>query len=1081
MHSALAAILSRPRAVLSMLVVMLVAGIWSFIDIPKEADPDIQIPVVYISITLPGISPEDSERLLVKPVEEKLRGLDGIKEMTGIASESHGGVLVQFETDVDIDQAIMDVREKVDLAKAELPEDAKEPTINEINFSLQPTIVVALSGTVPERTLFKHARELQDALEGINTVLEAKLTGQREELLEVVVDPVRLEAYGVTQQELLNAANLNNRLVAAGAVQSPTGNFNVKIPGLFENARDVFNLVVKSSNGTTVTLGQVAEIQRTFKDRNRFAEFNGKPTIAIEVVKRLGSNILINNDEVKRVIAEVTAKWPKAIKVETTLDQSRLIADILGSLSSSILLAILLVMTLVVAALGLRSGLMVGLAIPTSFMIGFLFFGFLGYTVNIMLMFGLVLTVGMLVDGAIVMIEFADRKMAEGLSKKDAYVTAAQRMFWPIVSSTATTLAAFLPMLLWPGVAGEFMGYLPLTVIVVLTASLITAMIFLPAIGTIFGKPGATDKNSAARLSADGEGDLLTIPGLTGTYIRFLNAVLRHPAKVMLIILIAMGGIIGAYAAKPTGVEFFVETEPEVAIVYVRARGNLSNEQKLAIVRKAYDRIASNPAIDNLTTYAGTETGSNSGLGASQDVPADVIGQVQVELKTISERKDWVTVKKELTEAVQGIPGTIIEVRELAGGPQSGKDIRLQVQSENREDATEAVARVRAHLDSQMTGLIDIDDDRPQPGYEVLLKVDREEAGRFGASVAAAGSLVQLITNGALIGTYRPDDSRDELDIRVRLPQDQRSLAALDTLKLQTPGGQQPLSNFVSREIKQQVNTLYRFNSRPSLFVKANAGPGVLANDKIKELDGWLKSQEWKDGVSFKFRGSDEDQKKSAAFLQKALLGSLFLMFMILVVQFNSFYHTALTLMTVIMSAVGVILGMLVMRHYFSIIMTGTGIVALAGVVVNNAIVLIDTYQGLLKRGLGSAEASLRAAAQRLRPILLTTITTILGLLPLMFQLNVDFVHRTVTFGSMTSAWWVHMSTAMVFGLAFSTVLTLVFCPVMLSAPAVWKESWQRLRARFGKSVDGEEGKTSTSGKPEPADAEQEAYPQAAE
>jgi multidrug efflux pump len=1078
MHSALAAILSRPRAVLSMLIVMLVAGVWSFVEIPKEADPDIQIPVIYISITLPGISPEDSERLLVKPVEEKLRGLDGVKEMTGVASESHGGILVQFETDVDIDQAILDVREKVDLAKAELPDDADEPTINEINFSLQPTIVVALSGTVPERTLFKHARELQDAIEGINTVLEAKLTGQREELLEVVVDPVKLEAYGVTQQELLNAADLNNRLVAAGAVQSPSGNFNVKIPGLFENARDVFNLVVKSSNGTTVTLGQVAEIQRTFKDRSRFAEFNGKPTIAIEVVKRLGSNILLNNDEVKRVIAEVTTKWPRAINVETTLDQSRLISDILGSLTSSILLAILLVMTLVVAALGLRSGLMVGLAIPTSFMIGFLFFGFLGYTVNIMLMFGLVLTVGMLVDGAIVMIEFADRKMAEGLPKKDAYVSAAQRMFWPIVSSTATTLAAFLPMLLWPGVAGEFMSYLPLTVIVVLSASLITAMIFLPAVGTIFGKAGATDQTAAARLSADGEGDLLTIPGPTGWYIRFLSAVLRHPAKVMLVILLAMGVIIGAYAAKPTGVEFFVETEPEVAIVYVRARGNMSNNQKLAIVRKAYDRIASNPAIDNLTTYAGTEAGGNGGLGASQDIPADVVGQVQVELKTISQRKDWVTVKKELTEAVQGIPGTIIEVREVAGGPQSGKDIRLQVTSDNRDDATEAVTRVRAFMESTMTGLIDMDDDRPQPGYEVLLKVDREEAGRFGASVAAAGSLVQLITNGALIGTYRPDDSRDELDIRVRLPEGQRSLAALDTLKLQTPGGQQPLSNFVTREIKQQVNTLYRFNSKPSLFVKANAGPGVLANDKINELDGWIKKQQWKDGVSFKFRGADEDQKKSAAFLQKALLGSLFLMFMILVIQFNSFYHTALTLMTVIMSAVGVILGMLVMRHYFSIIMTGTGIVALAGVVVNNAIVLIDTYQGLLQRGLGSIEASLRAAAQRLRPILLTTVTTILGLLPLMFQLNVNFLERTVTFGSMTSSWWVHMSTAMVFGLAFSTVLTLVFCPVMLAAPTVWKESWTRLRARIGKGGD---VKAEASPKPEVVQDEPEAFPQAAE
>jgi len=1083
MNAALAAILSRPRAVLSMMVVMLLAGVWSFVEIPKEADPDIQIPVVYISVSLPGISPEDSERLLVKPVEEKLRGLDGVKEMTGIASESHGGILVQFETEVDIDQAILDVREKVDLAKSELPTDAEEPTINEINFSLAPTIIVSLSGTVPERTLFKHARELQDAIEGINTVLEAKLSGQREEILEIVVDPVKLEAYGVTQQELLNSASLNNRLVAAGAVNSSAGKFNVKIPGLFENASDIFNLVVKSSNGTTVTLGEVAEIKRTFKDRNRYAEFNGKPAIAIEVVKRLGSNILVNNNEVKRVIAEVTSKWPDAINVETTLDQSRLIADILGSLSSSIFLAILLVMTLVVAALGLRSGLMVGLAIPTSFMIGFLFFGFLGYTVNIMLMFGLVLTVGMLVDGAIVMIEYADRKMAEGLPKQEAYIAAAQRMFWPIVSSTATTLAAFLPMLLWPGVAGEFMGYLPLTVIVVLSASLITAMIFLPAVGTIFGKAGSTDKGNATRLAGGGEGDLLTMPGVTGKYIRFLNGAMKHPAKVLVIILLAMGAIVGAYAAKPTGVKFFVETEPEVAIVYVRARGNMSNEQKLTIVRKAYNKLTNHPAIDNLTTYAGTETGGNSGLGASQDVPPDVVGQVQIELKPVGQREDWTTVKKQFTEAVQGIPGTIIEVRELAGGPQTGKDIRLQVQSENREDATEAVKRVRAYMENTMTGLIDIDDDLPLPGYEVQLKVDREEAGRFGASVAAAGSLVQLITNGALIGTYRPDDSRDELDIRVRLPEDQRSLASLDTLTLQTPGGQQPLSNFVTREIQQQVNTLYRFNSRPSLFVKANAGPDVLANDKISELDTWLKQQTWENGVSFKFRGADEDQQKSAAFLQKALLGSLFMMFMILVVQFNSFYHTALTLLTVIMSAVGVILGMLVMRHYFSIIMTGTGLVALAGVVVNNAIVLIDTYQSLLKRGMSVKDATLRAAAQRIRPILLTTVTTILGLLPLMFQLNVNFLERTVTIGSMTSAWWVHMSTAMVFGLAFSTVLTLVFAPVMLAAPTVWKESWQRMRDRFRKSDAETTGsvESKTGKKRKSSDDVPEAFPQAAE
>ncbi len=1077
MSSMLAAILSRPRAVLSMMLVMLIAGIWSFAEIPKEADPDIQIPAVYISIPLPGISPEDSERLLVKPVESKLKGLDGIKDMTGIATESHAGIFVRFETGVDIDQAITDTREKLDLAKAELPADAEEPIVNEINFSLQPTIVVTLSGDVPERTLFTHARELQDELEGISTVLEAKLSGEREELLEVIVDPVKLEAYGVTQQELLSAANLNNRLVAAGAVNNASGRYNVKIPGLFENARDVFNLVIKSSDGTTVTLGQVAEIRRTFKDRMRYAEFNGDRTIAIEVVKRIGSNILENNSEVKRIVGEVTKDWPSSIKVATTLDQSRLIGDILGSLTSSIMLAILLVMTLVVAALGLRSGLMVGLAIPTSFMIGFLFFGFLGYTVNIMLMFGLVLTVGMLVDGAIVMIEFADRKMAEGLDKKQAYVQAAQRMFWPIVSSTATTLAAFLPMLLWPGVAGDFMEYLPLTVIVVLTASLITAMIFLPAIGAIFGKADTTNSATAGRLAADGEGDILTIPGATGSYIRFLNRIIRHPLKVLVVLLLGMSGIVYAYSLKPTGVEFFVNTEPEVAIVYVRARGNMSNEQKLDVVQSVYARIADNPAILNTTTYAGTDGGGQGGLGATQDVPGDLIGQVQIELKEVGRRKDWDTVKAELETATSDVPGTIIEVRELAGGPQSGKDIRLQVQAADRDVALAATARVREYMESSIEGLADIDDDSPLPGYEVALSVNREEAGRFGASVAAAGSLVQLITNGALIGTYRPDDSRDELEIRVRLPENQRSLAALDTLKLQTPQGQQPLSNFVSREVRQQVNTLYRFNAKPSVFVKANAAPGYQSFSQIQQLDAWLKTQQWPSGVSFTFRGADEDQKESAAFLQKALLGSLFLMFMILVIQFNSFYHTALTLITVVMSAVGVILGMLVMRQYFSIIMTGTGLVALAGVVVNNAIVLIDTYQNLSARGLSPVDATLRAAAQRLRPILLTTVTTILGLLPLMFQLNVDFLHRTVGIGSMTSAWWVHLSTAMVFGLAFATVLTLVFCPVMLSAPTVWKQSWRRWRGKPDDAVAAGGDRSKPALVPKGDDA----YPQAAE
>lgn len=1049
MHAALDAILRRPRAVLSLMLVMIVGGIWSYIAIPKESDPDIKVPVLYISVPLAGISPEDAERLLVKPVEVKLRGLEGVKELTSIASEGHAGIVVRFETTVDIDQATLDVREKVDQAKADLPADADEPTVNEVNFSLQPTLVVALSGDVPERTLYARARDLQDAIEAIPTVLEARLTGQREELLEVIIDPEKLESYGLSQAELLTTVGRNNRLVAAGAVDGGSGRFTVKVPGLFQSPADVYSLPVKVSDGTVVTVRDVAQVRRTFKDRTRYALFNGRPAITIEVIKRLGSNILDNNEAVKTVVAETTKTWPAAVHVDFALDQSRLIGDILSSLQSSILLAVILVMMLVVAALGVRSGLMVGLAIPSSFMVGFLLIALLGYTVNIMLLFGLVLTVGMLVDGAVVLVEFADRKMAEGVDRREAYIMAAQRMFWPIFSSTLTTLAAFLPMLLWPGVAGQFMSYLPLTVIIVLTASLLTAMVFLPVVGSLLGKADRESREMFHRLGQDETIDIGQFGGFMRLYLDFLARAIRRPALVILAVGGLVAGIAATYITHPTGSEFFVETEPEQAIVYVRGRGNLANDQKLALVREVEAIVSQVAGIDNIATYAGTDTSGGSALGANLDVPVDTIGQLQVELAPVNRREPWKALKGRLTDLTAHLPGIKVEVRELAGGPQSGKDIRLEVAAADRAVAYAAARRVRAHLENGMTGLVDVEDETPLPGYEWTFRVDRQEAGRFGADVVAAGTLVQLITSGALIGTYRPDDSREEVDIRVRLPEDKRSLAGLENLKLKTPKGMQPLANFVEREVQPQVNTLYRRDGLPSVFVKANTVEGVLANDKVAEIGAWLKTEAWPEGVSFRFRGSDEDQKESGDFLQKALLGALFLMFMILIIQFNSFYHTALTLMTVVLSTVGVMLGMLATGQFFSIIMTGTGIVALAGVVVNNSIVLIDTYQIMLKRGLHPVDASLRTAAVRMRPVFLTTATTILGLLPMMFQLNVDFVARTIGIGSMTSAWWVHLSTAMVFGLAFATILTLVLNPVLLAAPTVWKEGFAAMRVRW--------------------------------
>ncbi len=1051
MIAALEVILRRPKVVLTMMVVLIIAGIASYVSLPKEARPNIEVPVYYIAIPLQGVSPEDAERLLVKPMEEKLRGLDGIKEITGIASQGFAAIIVEFEAEVDTREASRDVREKVDLAKADLPADAEDPVVSEVNLNLFPTLVVALSGDVPERTLFKHAKEIQDLIETIPSVLEAKLNGQREELLEVNIDELKLEAYKVSQLELITAVTRNNRLVAAGAIDAGKGRFNVKVPGLFATAQDVFSVPIKVNGDAVVTLGDIADIRRTFKDATSYSRINGRPAITISVVKRIGENIVETNKQVREIVAKASANWPDKVHVDFALDESKMIFEVLGSLQSSILTAIALVMVICVAALGMRSALMVGFAIPTSFMLGFLIVSLMGNSINNMLMFGMVLTVGMLVDGAIVITEYADRKMSEGIHRTEAYIQASKRMFWPVFSSTATTLAAFLPMLFWPGVTGKFMSNLPITVIIVLSASLVTAMIFLPVIGRFFGKPDSSQSANLQLLSGAETGDLRKLGGFTGLYVRILSNLIKFPLFVATIVVGLIVAVFINFSSYSNGVTFFVETEPDQALVYVRSRGNLSIDEKLRLTKKVEKIFLNIDGIETISTSVGSggAGGPTIGSGGGLDKPKDVIGEMTISLADFKTRRRGAVILKEARDRTSNLPGILVEIKKREDGPPSGKDIRLQVRATDAKTANGVAKRVRAYLETSMTGLVDITDDTPLPGIEWNLAVDRKEAGRFGTDISSVGAIIQLVTNGILVGTYRPDDSSEEVDIRVRLPRNERSLERIQQMRIRTPNGMVPLANFVTREVKPAVDNIVRKDGLVSVYVKANAAEGVDPDTKIAELDSWLKTQKWQQGVEFKFRGGDENKKKSQEFLTKAMLASIFLMFIILVTQFNSFYHAMLTLSTLVMSVAGVLIGMMVTGQAFSVIMTGTGVIALAGIVVNNAIVLIDTYHVLLKEGMTPQEAVLRTAAQRLRPVMLTTVTTIFGLLPMIFQLNLGWFDRSIQVGSLTSNWWVQLATAISFGLAFATIITLFLTPVLLSAPTVWKQAWMRMIERF--------------------------------
>lgn len=1048
MNTILETILNRPKTVLTMMVVMILAGVSTYISIPKEADPDIDVPIFSATIVLQGISPEDSERLLVKPMETELRSLEGLKELTAIAGQGYATLIGEFQIDMDLGQAGIDFREKVDKAKAELPSGAEEPVVDEFNFSLFPTIIVTLSGDVPERTLFNMAKKLQNELEAIPTVLEANLSGHREELLEVLIDPTRLEAYEIDPKVLGQRLTSNNQLITAGSLDRGLGRFNVKVPGLIRKKEDVFNIPLKTGEDGDVTLKDVATIRRTFKDASSFSRFNGKPSLALSIVKRKGTNIIENNIKVREVVAKFTKDWPETVKIDFALDQSKFIFEVIGSLQASIITAILLVMIVVVATLGLRSGLLVGLSIPASFMTGFLLIGIMGMTVNMMLMFGMVLTVGILVDGAIVVVEYADRKMAEGLSRREAYILAAKRMFWPVTSSTATTLAAFLPLLFWPGVSGKFMSYLPLTVIFVLSASLITAMIFLPAIGSLFGASDAqaSDIELAKKLSGTKKMDYGDVPGFSGLYVRMIQRFIHHPFKVLLTSFLIMYGVIAVFGQVSKGVEFFVDTEPEQALIFVSARGNLSAEEELALVKEVENIALNVKGINSVfTNTGGSGSGPELGSGAT-DAPLDQIGQITIELAEFATRRPGKAILEELRKKTKDIPGIVVEVRKREDGPPTGKAIKLEVYGSSRSQVYDVIAKVDDHMRNTMKDLRNIEDTRPLPGIEWILDVDRKEAGRFGADVASVGGLIQLVTNGFLIAQYRPDNAEDEVDIRARLPRNDRTLDGLDGLRLRTDKGLVPIENFVTRSPAPKVNTIIRKDGNFVTTIKAAVEVGVNGNEKVKELEQWLKSESWPQGVRFRFRGADEEQKEAGEFLGKAMIGALFIMFIILLTQFNSFYQTFLTLSTVVLSIIGVLLGMIVTGQTFSIIMTGTGVVALAGIVVNNSIVLIDTYNRLMELGISPIDASLRAAAQRLRPVLLTTVTTICGLLPMALQINLDFFNHVIQLGSITSIWWVQLSTAIIFGLGFATIITLILTPVMLAFPTIFRnEIWPKL------------------------------------
>ena len=1026
MNTLINAAFSRSRAVLLIFAMVLIVGAMAYVNIPKESEPDVAIPIVFVSTSLEGISPEDSERLLLRPLEKELQSLEGLKEMRAVAAEGYGSVTLEFDAGFDADKAIGDVRDKVDRAKSELPADAKEPVVTELNVALFPVLTVAISGTIPERQLIAIARQLKDRIEALEGVLEVDIAGDREEVLEVTANPTILETYNINFGELASIIQRNNRLIAAGALDTGAGRMVLKIPGVIENIDDVMSLPVKIVGDTVVTVSDVVTVRRTFKDASGFARFDGRPGLALEVKKRLGANIIETVEAVKGIVGEAQSIWPPGLTVNYLQDKSEGIRTMLNDLQNNVLAAIALVMIVIIAALGLRPGILVGLAIPGAFLAGIMGLSQMGFTLNIVVLFSLILVVGMLVDGAVVTVELADRKMAEGVERGAAYAEAAQRMAWPIIASTATTLAVFVPLLAWPGVIGEFMKFLPITVLLTLCASLAMALVFIPVLGSVIGAKTAGDGTDLIALKAAESGNLDDIRGFSGGYLRLLRALTKRPAVTLLAAVLMLVGAIGAFAVGGRGVEFFPATEPNFARVQIRARGDMSVMERDRLVQAVEQRLL---GVEGVKTFY-ARTIANSEKGGS-DTPEDVIGTVQLEFVDWRLRRKAAVILDEVRKLTGDIAGIKVEIQKESSGPTSGKPVQMQVSSLDWSKVGPAVETIRAQME-RVGGFVDTEDTRPLPGIEWRIQVDRKKAASYGADVAVLGEAVQMITTGVKLAEYRPDDAEEEVDIRLRFPVEQRDLGKLGDLRVPTANGQVPIRNFVTIAPASKTGTINRTDGRRVITIQSDVAEGALVDAQARKLKAAVQEAGLDPSIVVSFKGEDKDQQEAAAFLMNAFALAIFLMTIILVTQFNSFYQTVLVLSAIVFSIAGVLIGLLATGQAFGIVMCGIGIIALAGIVVNNNIILIDTFNDLRAHGMEPTEAILRTGAQRLRPVLLTSVTTILGLLPMVFAMSIDLIGRDIAFGAPSAQMWTQLSSSIAGGLAFATLLTLLLTPCML-------------------------------------------------
>ena len=1063
-------------SVLVLALIILVFGTYCYRVLPRESEPDITIPNVFVSTSYKGVASKDIETSITIEIEKKLKGLEGVKKIHSVSSEGLSSINIEFVTGTDIDDALQKVKDRVDEAKNELPADLEEdPSVFEVNFSELPIVVFSLSGTCGKACLKEIADDLKDDIEAIQGVLEAEVTGGIEREIRVEAFPEKLAYYNIPIFALQDIVSKENRNTSGGVIRLGDGRFQLRVPGEFAQPDEIYHLVVGTHQGQPIYLKDVARVVDGFKDETSRSRLNGTEAVNIMVKKRAGENIIAITDAIDELLARVEPTWPKGTEITKLMDKAKDIRHMVADLENNILSGLVLVVFVILFAMGIRNAILVSLAIPFSMLLSFTVLYALGITLNMVVLFSLTLALGMLVDNAIVIVENIYRYVEQGVPRLEASKKATSEVAYAVIGSTLTTLAAFFPMLYWPGIMGEFMSYLPLTLIVTLSSSLFVAMVINPALAAIFmkikterGKELQAEDNqakSAEEIAQAGESPVEIKGAILTVYEKSLQLALSHKIVVVLmafcfLVLLVQIWLLRVGLEKP--VEFFPNIEPKAMYVNLDTPEGADIDYVDSIVRQAelavngYD--ISDGSIPTLQQYKnsyepkehekkdGTMFAGPSDIGNIEYIYAKSVvtagpgmmfdpnapNHVGIQFIDLEDRLTPSSESMELIrERVENIPGAKITVAEQEEGPPTGAPINIEIAGDDFEILGRLAKSVRQAI-ANIPFVVDIRDDYVEGTPTVRIKLDRQKAALFGLNTDNIGTALKTAYNGLEVSTYRERD--EDYDITVQLSETQRKVTdVLRELMLPTPSGKiVPLTTLARIEFAGGLGDIVRINHERVVTVKANVDenkiPGPVARAQAEEL---LKNFPMPPGYRFTFTGEFEFQQESEDFLSKAFAIALFLIFLVLVTQFNSVAQPFIIMTAVILSLGGAFLGLTVLNSPFGIIMTGVGVISLAGVVVNNGIVLIDYINKLRQRGFDLRQAVVSAGATRLRPVLLTAVTTILGLLPMVTGVSYDFHELAISWVSESSQWWRSMAIVVIFGLLVATFLTLVVVPVL--------------------------------------------------